>query len=78
MVLVVSVTRTVPPPVAVKASLAPVVSVRVPEKEIGRPVLALRKMPVPVSVIAPVKVTGRRCGSGSTTERPEVLVIVPL
>ena len=57
MVLADPATLTVPPPVAVNAGLAPVFSVSAPVKSMLEPVLALRKIPVPVSVTAPEKVT---------------------
>src|SRR6478672_4446267 len=46
-VLVVSVVVTVPPPVATKAGLAPVLSVRAPVKLIVEPVLPVNETPVP-------------------------------
>ena len=57
MVVLFCVADTVPPPVAVNAGLVVVVSASPPVKLIVDPVFAFRKMPCPVSVIAPVNVT---------------------
>ena len=54
----VSVTAMVPPPVALKAVLAPVDAVMPPSKRTVAPVLPVRLMPVPLSVIEPVEVDG--------------------
>src|SRR4029077_16809712 len=82
IVLVVSVAVTVPPPVAVKALLAPVLSVSGAEKPIVAPVLPLRKMPwplpLPVSLIAPAKEIVPPVAPVTETRRPVVSVIVPL
>src|SRR5262245_60610042 len=50
-------TSTVPPLVAVKAALAPVVNDNPPRNTIDVPSLLSRKIPVPVSVTGPLKVT---------------------
>jgi hypothetical protein len=53
-VLAVSVDVTVPPPVATKAGLVPVLSVRVPVKPIVEPVLLVSETPAPeVTFIVP-------------------------
>jgi hypothetical protein len=51
------VTVRVPPPVAVKPGLTPVVRERPPLNVMVLPLLAFRKMPWPVSVIGPLKIT---------------------
>src|SRR5215210_1766119 len=75
IVLAVFVAVTVPPPVAVKASLPPVVRLRRPEKLIVELVLLFRKIPVPVSVMAPLKAAVSAVRFCTTTERPAELVI---
>ena len=47
---------TVPPPVAMKAGFAPVLTARPPVKVMVDPVLLVSRTPAPVSVIAPLKV----------------------
>ena len=67
---------TVPPPVAVNASLFPVASAMPPVKAMLAPVLLLRRMPVPVSVIGPEKFTVPPVRFCTSTECPAVLAMV--
>ena len=75
-------TSTVPPPVAVKAGLPPVLSTRPPEKRIVAPVLPVREMPLPSpsspSVIAPEKALTPPVVPVTCTSWPTSSVIVPL
>jgi hypothetical protein len=71
------VTLIVPPPVALKAPFVPVLSDMPPEKLIVAPVLLVRVMPVPVSVIAPLNVALPPVLLVISTESPEVLLMVP-
>ena len=75
-------TLTVPPPVAVKAALAPVDSSRPPEKVIVAPVLLVSEMPLPSpslpSVMAPVKLLAPPVVFAIDTSWPTSSVIVPL
>src|SRR5437764_108524 len=73
----IAVALTVPPPVAVKASFAPVLKVMAPEKLMVAPALLLRKMPVPEPLTAPVKETVPPVLLVTLTERAEVLSMVP-
>src|SRR3954468_3277516 len=74
-VLVVSVAVTVPPPVAVKAGLAPVLAVMAPVKLIVAPVLLVNEMPLPLSLIAPEKLTVSLVRLATAIALPDVLVI---
>src|SRR3954466_870028 len=74
-VLVVSVAVTVPPPVAVKAGLAPVLAVMAPVKLIVAPPLLVNEIPLPVSLMVFEKLTVSEERPVTTTELPEVLVI---
>jgi len=74
-VLVVSVAVTVPPPVALKPVWDPVVSDRAPVKLIVAPVLLVREMPLPVSVMVLEKATVSLVRLATATELPKLLVI---
>src|SRR5436305_14593852 len=76
-VLAVLVAVTVPPPVAVKASLAPVERVIWPEKLIVAPVLLFRKMPWPLPLIVLVKDLVPPVVLVTETARPEEPLMVP-
>ena len=75
-------TFTVPPPVAVKALLAPVESTRPPLKLIVAPVLLVSETPLPSpsspSVIAPVNEMAPPFSPEMLTSVPRSSVIVPL
>src|SRR5262245_23247736 len=76
MVLPEPVTLTVPPPVAAKALLAPVLRVSPPLKVIVAPVLLFSKISVPVSLIDPESVTVPPERFWTDTERPAVLLML--
>ena len=76
-VLVAFVALTMPPPVALKAGLAPVESVSAPMKLTVEPVFALRLTPVPDPLIAPLKVAVPPVLLAILTERAALLPIVP-
>src|SRR5262245_14468410 len=72
-------TSTVPPLVAVKAALAPVVNDNPPRNTIDVPSLLSRKIPVPVSVTGPLKVTAPLPAvvrPWMSMDRPALLVMV--
>src|SRR4051812_31756782 len=75
MVLLFCVALTVPPPVAVNAALVVVLRASPPVKLIVAPVLLLRRTPVPVSLIAWLKVVVPPVRDATFTERPAVVVI---
>ena len=64
------VTATVPPPVAANAAFAPVLAVTPPVKETVAPVLELRAMPVPASLIGPLKAVVPPVRFATETESP--------
>jgi hypothetical protein len=65
----------VPPPVAVKALLAPVLAVTPPVRLIVAPVFELRLMPVPVSTIEPLKMVVPPLRFATETECPALPLI---
>src|SRR2546427_9063064 len=71
------ITLTVPPPVAVNALFVLVLSVTPPLKLIVAPVFEFRKMPVPVPVTGPAKVTVPPVLLTTLTCRPPEFWIVP-
>ena len=70
------VTLTVPPPVALNALLAPALAVTPPVTLIVVPVLELRLMPVPVSVIAPLRAIVPPVCPLTSSERPPPEVVI--
>ena len=66
---------TVPPLVAVNAGASPVARASPPLKLIVEPVLALSRMPVPVSLIAPLKLTVPAVRFWTSIDRLPVLVM---
>src|ERR671929_1020316 len=74
-VLAEPVTFTVPPPVASNALLVPVLAVTPPVRLMVAPVLPLRLMPVPLSLIAPLKATVPLLRPATETEWPALPVI---
>ena len=75
MLVLFCVAVTVPPPVAVKAALAPVFKVSPALKAIVAPVLPVREIPAAVSEIAWVKETVDPARLAMVTERPNVVVM---
>src|SRR5256885_1032022 len=68
---------TVPPPVALKAILAPVERLKPPVRLIVAPVLVLKRMPLAVLLMAPLKTTVPPVLFWICTGRPPPALIVP-
>src|SRR5207247_8737335 len=83
-VLLAPVTLTVPLPVALRALLLPVLAVTPPVRLIVAPVFPVRLMPVPVSLIAPLKEVVPPLRPDTVTEWPalpaigEAVLMLPL
>src|SRR5438105_1154598 len=70
MLVLFCVAVTVPPPVAAKESFAPVLRLSPAVKLMALPLLLVSEIPVPVSLIAPVKLTVPPVLVVTATERP--------